>query len=471
MSGQETSLLSYVSGRAWQRNFWLWATPLMFFVGAILFALLTLRWDEAAAAGKLPMPPWAIGGGASEAQTLLSVIAGASITALTLVFSSALVVLTLAAAQFGSFLLQGFIRMRISRLTLSMFIATFVYSLMILSRVGEGASQQFVPQISAKVAMLLSFLSLILLVGFIYSISVSIQAQQVAAHVAADLRRAIAERQRANASERGTDTLDKPLSADLVEATHRLDKDAALVLATESGYLQALEFQDLVRTATRAGGIMRISYRPGQYVLAGSVLAEVWPAQIVRDPLEVAIRRACIVGSQRTLEQDLEFAIDKLVQIALLALSAAVNNTFNALICMDWLADGLHMLAEHPCDWLVYHDERGAVRVITQPLPMSGIIDAAFSKIRYASNGNPAVVIHLLNTISRLAPFLTTLEERDALAAQANAATEEALNVLTLDTDRAAVLDCYTRACQILGQPALQHRTSLSSGPEASSVR
>ncbi|MGH2514440.1 MAG: DUF2254 family protein, partial [Ktedonobacterales bacterium] len=86
-----------------------------------------------------------------------------SASALTLVFSSALVVRTLAASQFGSFLLHDFIRMRISRLTLSMFVATFVYSLMILSRVGEGTSQPFVPEISSKVAMVLTFLSLALL--------------------------------------------------------------------------------------------------------------------------------------------------------------------------------------------------------------------------------------------------------------------------------------------------------------------
>jgi uncharacterized membrane protein len=171
------------------------------------------------------------------------------------------------------------------------------------------------------------------------------------------------------------------------------------------------------------------------------------------------IQRAHIVGSQRTMRQDLEFAIDKLEQIAMIALSAAINNTFNVLICIDWLADGLRMLAEKPSDWLVYHDEGGVVRVITQPLPLTSLIDAAFSKIRYASRDNPAVVIHLLRAIGRLAPFFATPEQRDALAAQANAAVEQALHVLPLETDRSAVMDCYTSACAMLGRPALQIRT------------
>lgn len=470
MSGQRTSFLSVVAGGSWRQNFWLWATPLAFFIGAILFALVTLRWDRAAAAGTLALPSWAIGGGEGEAQTILSVVAGASISALTLVFSSALVVLTLAASQFGSFLLHDFIRMRISRLTLSMFVATFVYSLMILSRIGEGSSQPFVPVISTKIAMILAFFSLALLIGFIYSISASVQAQQVAALVAAGLRRAIDERQRANAAEGGAGSPDEPKPADLLEATRRLAQDAAPVRARTSGYLQALSFRELVHTAEQESGVVRLAYRPGQYVLAGSVLAEVWPSRAADEKVRSAIQHAHIVGSQRTLQQDLEFAIDKLVQIALIALSAAVNNTFNALICIDWLADGLRMLAELPSEWVVYHDAHGAVRVITQPLPFTDIIDAAFSKIRYASGGNPTVVLHLLRTIGRLAPFLITEEQRTALATQADAAAEEARHARALDTDRLAVLDCYTRTCELLGRPAFQHGTSSGSGP-ASAAR
>ena len=457
MTGRGNSLLTIFAEGNWRRNFWIWATPLLFFIGAIAFALITLQWDQAVAAGKLVLPRWAASSDAGNAQALLSVVAGASISALTLVFSSALVVLTLAAAQFGSFLLHDFIRMRIVRSTLSMFVATFVYSLMVLARVGDGSTQDFVPQISAKIAMALAFLSVVLLIGFIYGISISIQAQQVAALVAAELRRAIDERQRAIAAEGGTDAADRPMPANLAEATRHLTADAAPVSAVKSGYLQELAFRKLVRAANQAGAVVQLKYRPGQYILAGSVLAEVWPSQAVTAESRLArtIQRAHIVGSQRTMRQDLEFAIDKLEQIAMIALSAAINNTFNALICIDWLADGLRMLAEKPSDWLVYHDALGVVRVITQPLPLTSLIDAAFSKIRYASRDNPAVVIHLLRAIGRLAPFLTTPEQRDALAAQANAAVGQALHALSLETDRTAVMDCYTSACVMLGRPAL----------------
>jgi uncharacterized membrane protein len=457
-------------GDGWKRNFWLWAMPLVFFVGAMLFALVTLQWDRAVAMGTLSAPAWALGGGEAEAQAILTVVAGASISVLTLVFSSALVVLTLAASQFGSFLLHDFIRMRISRLTLSMLVATFVYSLVVLARVGAGPSQQFVPQISAKCAMLLAFLSIALLIGFIYSISTSVQAQQVAALVAAELRRTIDERQVANAAEGGMDASDESLSAELTEALQRLAEGTAPVTATSSGYLQQVTFKALAQAAERAGGVVRLACRPGQYVLEGSVLADVWPAHGASSALTVAIQRAHVIGPQRTLQQDLEFAIDKLVQIALLALSIAINNTFNALICIDWLSDSIRMLAEQPSDWLVYHDQRGAVRVVTQPLPLTAIIDAAFSKIRYASNGNPTVLLHLLRTIGRLAPCMRTPEQREALAAQADAAAEVGLQSLTQEVDRSAVMECYTSTCHALGRTTMQERTR-SATPESPANR
>jgi uncharacterized membrane protein len=232
--------------------------------------------------------------------------------------------------------------------------------------------------------------------------------------------------------------------------------EGGIVTAPTSGYLQAVRFRELVRDAEHADGVVRLAYRPGQFILAGSTLAAVWPAQLSTTPLADAIRRAHHIGSQRTMQQDLEFAVDKLVQIALLALSSAVNNTFNALICLDWLGDGLRMLAEQPCDWLAHEDAHGTIRVISAPLAFNAIIEAAFSRIRFASGGNPTVVIHLMRTIARLAPALTSAEQRDALGAQADAAARLACSALTLDVDRAEVLRAYRATCAALGRRMIE---------------
>jgi uncharacterized membrane protein len=463
------------------RDIWLSAMPAIFFVAAIVLAILMLQIDRLASTGALHVPARLLGGSETSVSDVLSVIAGASISVISLVFSSALVVLTLAASQFGSYLLYDFIRLRISRLTLSMYVATFVYTVLILTKVGIGPTEQFVPTLSAKVAVLLAFVSVALLIAFVFAISLSIQAQQVAYRVATDLKAAIAERQHSIASDLGMGTPDQPLPADLTTITAGLEEHGVVLTATHSGYLQCIDYHRLVRAAERADGVVRLAYRSGEFVVAGSTLATIWspaPNQrdqpnadardaLTRDELARDVGRAHIIGARRTFEQDLEFAIDKLVQIALLALSTAVNNTFNAIICIDWLSEALRELAANPCEWLLYRDEsdksdpQGAIRVITQPLAFAALVDAAFGKIRYAANGNPMVVIHLLQSLARLAPSLSTTAQRAALAAHADQAALASLHVLTLEADRQAVEACYQMTCMALGHVALcleEHR-------------
>ena len=77
-----------------------------------------------------------------------------------------------------------------------------------------------------------------------------------------------------------------------------------------------------------------------------------WPAAAAPGVAR-ALGGAHVTGPNRTLTQDLSFAVDQLVEIAIRALSAAVNDTFTALACIDWLGDGLCKIAarwhRRPC--------------------------------------------------------------------------------------------------------------------------
>ncbi len=88
MSRRGSSPLTIFAEGNWRRNFWIWATPLLFFVGAIVLALITLQWDVAVATGELVLPRWAVGSDPGDAQSILWVIAGASISALNCVSRS-----------------------------------------------------------------------------------------------------------------------------------------------------------------------------------------------------------------------------------------------------------------------------------------------------------------------------------------------------------------------------------------------
>ena len=127
--------------------------------------------------------------------------------------------------------------------------------------------------------------------------------------------------------------------------------------------------------------MIRLLHRPGHFVVRGHPLATVWPAGAA-DGVSRALRVAHITGSNRTLAQDWAFAVDQLVEIALRALSPAVNDTFTALTCIDWLGESLcKVTTARRRPRRVYRDSRGYVRVITAPVPYERLIERSFEKI------------------------------------------------------------------------------------------
>jgi Predicted membrane protein (DUF2254) len=148
-----------------------------------------------------------------------------------------------------------------------------------------------------------------------------------------------------------------------------------------------------------------LSFRPGQFVLRGEPLAAIVPASNAH-ALEAAISRGIHIGRHRTLTQDSEFGIAQVVEIAIRALSPAVNDTFTGVACVDWLAEALLTLAERPPLEGNWYDTGGRLRVWMPPVRLERLAKFAFDQIRQASATTPAVLIRQLDAIRRLAPRL-----------------------------------------------------------------
>ena len=131
----------------------LWFVPSLEVVAAIGLFVGTLAADRAAYRGEFGLPPWVISGSADAARQILTTIAAALITVVGVVFSIILVTLTLASTQFGPRMLRNFIRDRGTQLTLGTFVATFVYSILVLVSIGTGSHGDFVPHISVTVTL------------------------------------------------------------------------------------------------------------------------------------------------------------------------------------------------------------------------------------------------------------------------------------------------------------------------------
>jgi uncharacterized membrane protein len=403
-------------GSQWRREALrtnLWLVPMLEVVAAVALFVATHLIDRAVFEHRLTLPGWLMFGSADAARQILTTLAAAVITVVGVVFSITIVTLTLASTQFGPRMLRNFIRDRATQLTLGTFVATFVYATLVLISIGPGSgTATFVPHMSISASVALVAASMGVLIYFIHHIATSIQLPYVIAGIAADLGRAI-EMESGPQNSREFEA-----GPSVAELLRRMEESGGSMPAPASGYLQFIRHEFLIALATEKGAVIRLHRRPGQFVVRGYPMATVWPPGAA-DGFRQALRRAHITGPTRTLAQDMSFAVDQLVEIALRALSPAVNDTFTALTCVDWLGDGLCKITTGWHSRRVLRDSHGYVRVITAEVQYGSLVERAFEKIRQASRGMPAVMIRQLEALTKVVEHATTPEQRRVVLDQA----------------------------------------------------
>jgi uncharacterized membrane protein len=297
-------------------------------------------------------------------------------------------------------------------------VATFVYAVLVLVSISAGSHGDFVPHIGVTMTMGLMVADLGILIYFINHTAASIQLPRVIASIAHDLTQAI-ETQGGDDSGRGSGVASHPDSGPSpVELLSLMETAGGVVRAPASGYLQFIRHRTLVELAAEANAVISLDYRPGHFIVQGHPFAKVWPPEAATR-ISDALGRSHITGPHRTLTQDVSFGVDQLVEIAIRALSPAVNDTFTALTCIDWLGDNLCkiILRWHPVR--IHRDAQGFVRIIAAQPSYERLVQRAFEKIRQAGNGMPAVMIRQLEALAKIMEETSDAGQRSVLLDQA----------------------------------------------------
>jgi uncharacterized membrane protein len=427
----------------------LWLVPTVEVVAAVGLFLGTVYLDRAAYRGGFGLPAWVIGGSADAARQFLTSIAASLITVVGIVFSITIVTLTLASTQFGPRMLRNFIRDRGTQLTLGTFVATFVYCVLVLVSIGPGDHGDFVPHISITTTFGLTLVDLAVLIYFIHHIATQIQLPQVIAGIAKDLAKAVEVQSADNPKSSGSNKPTNVLS--LNELMNTVENFGSVIRTPKSGYLQFIRHRTLVRIAAEADAVIRLPYRPGHFLVEGRELATVWPAEAA-DHVARYLERAQVTGPHRTLTQDVAFGVDQLVEIAIRALSPAVNDTFTALTCVDWLADSLCKIARVWAPTEAHRDRSGVIRVISDQVSYKRLVQRAFEKIRQASRGMPAVMIRQLEALTTIMEQITDTDQARALWDQAKMIQRANAESVPDESDRADVHRRYTALAAVYGR-------------------
>jgi uncharacterized membrane protein len=426
-----------------------WFLPAVMAGGAVALSFAGVALDERVTDWLTLNWGWTFTGGAEGASSLLAAIAGSMITIAGVVFSMTLVTLSLASSQLGPRLLRNFMRDTTTQMALGTFAATFLYCLLVLRTIRRVDEVAFVPHLSVTGGVLLAVVSVGVLIYFIHHVSVSIQADEIVARVGKELIEGIDRLFPEHIGQRAPRIPTDPPDAGFLDTFVR---DARPVSSTRDGYLQFIDGDALMALAKQEDAVIRLERRPGQYVVPARPLVFVWPGNRVDDQLIERVNSAFSIGNHPTSGQDIEFAVNQLVEIAIRALSPGINDPFTAITCVDRLGSALCRLAQREMPSPYRHDTKDQLRVLMPVVTFSDVTDAAFNQIRQYGRSSAAVTIRLLETIAVIAGSVHRPEDRAALLRHANMIARGARGGLPEDKDRQEVEERYQSVEQLLSE-------------------
>ena len=346
------------------------------------------------------LPELTAGAGAGAAMALLSAIASGTLPLTGLVFSLAFVMVQFSATAYSPRLVAWLAGSAMMSHSLGIFMATFLYSLAALAwidRDGHGG----VPLLTVWLAVALLLVSMVFFVLLVERLG-ALQISRVLAY-AGDQGRAVIARDYAPL---GSAPADEGGSEELPAVTQ------LLVHRGGPAVIQAVSVRRLVALAAREGAVVELAWAVGDTLVDGMPLLRVHGG---RRPLpERELRRLVRLGTERTFEQDPKYALRLLVDIAIRALSPAINDPTTAVQALDQVEDLLLRLGRSDLAGGRVRDEAGQLRLVFPVPSWEDFLTLAFDEIRYCGANSIQVMRRMRALLQDLTEHVPT-ERRPAL--------------------------------------------------------
>ncbi|OEJ41843.1 hypothetical protein AR457_06395 [Streptomyces agglomeratus] len=329
---------------------------------------------------------------AEDAKTIVTTISSAMMTFIGVVFSISLVAVQMASGGFTPRVVRIFVRSRITKLTLTVFLATFLFSLLVLTQYDSKSDPRLVttvPLVQSVLVVIMVLLSLLLFIAYVSSTLRLMQVGPVVDRIARESFRVLARHAGGEPDAPFVTGTPEPLVPESGRIAHR----------GRAGVLRDVNVARLVRAARREGVVLRLIPRIGDFVVPGTPVLAVHGEGA---PSRRTLRYTIYVGVERTSHQDLGFGLRQLSDIALRALSPAVNDPTTAVQCLDRIVQFLAAVAVRPLGAVRHRDGRGAVRLVQDVPGWADLVDLGFAEIRGYAAGSPQVSRRLLAGIDDL---------------------------------------------------------------------
>lgn len=448
MRGRLLKLLQEIRGSYW-------FVPSIMVLAAILLAIATDGIDTNYNTSFLAEIPWLYQNQPAGARAVLSAIATSMIGVAGVTFSMTLVAVSFAASNIGPRLINNFMRDTGNQVTLGTFVATFVYCLLILRTVTESAgdaTSAHVPHISLLVALSMTLLSVGNLIYFIHHIPESINVSRIANLIASDLQSSI-KQLFPDGIGHGRER-DQSIKMDL-GAKFRVESQA--VRATMTGYMQVVDETALMNIAQQHDLVVRVEYRPGDFVVDSSILLYAKPSARVDDDVAHQLRTCFVLGQRRTSTQNAMFLIDQLVEIEMRALSPGINDPVTALSCLDWLQAVLTIVIQRDAPDFRRYDENNELRLAVHPVSLERFASAVFEQPLQYVAGDRMAALRMMQVLAELIAVCEKPAYTEILLKHARQLDDAGQQCLAVQSDREALSKRYRQTLRLAEDPAYRH--------------
>ncbi|MEO6411511.1 MAG: DUF2254 domain-containing protein [Pedococcus sp.] len=336
--------------------------------------------------------------GEAGTRDILGTIAAASLGVAGTTFSITMAVLALTSSSYGPRLVRNFMADRGNQTVLGVFVATFLYSLLVLRSVGSAsnassAGTAFVPHLAVNTAIVLAIANVAAMVYFIHHISDSIQIATLSGGVRADLLAVIDRMYPESFGAAPPQGPSRP-EPDPTDGLH--------VHADQHGYVQTIDGRELLDLMVGADLMAVLHVSPGHYVLDDTVLVSLHPAGRVSSATREAARATFQISNARNPYQDIDFSVQQLTEMAVRALSPGTNDPNTAINALDDLSSGLARLASREVPSPVRVGDDDTPRVYAHVADPTGLVTGVVDQMRWYAASSPSVMHATLTFIERV---------------------------------------------------------------------
>lgn len=330
------------------------------------------------------------------AQTILAAIATSMMTVVSIVFAVLLMTLTLASTQFSPRILVSFARDRVTQWTLGVFLGAFCYCIAALPA-ARMAPTPFSPVVTVLGAMALAPVCVGMLIYFIHHISNAITVNNIVDRIRRETEIVI------------DDLMPEPSRP--IEPAERVGAFPTElengIASRRSGYIRFIDIKRL-RELTKAYGVsLRLERRVGHFIPEGVALIRFSRGLHLNEERALELLGAIDIGPTRTMQQDVEFGVVQIVDIALRAISPAINDPTTAISCVDQLSCILIRWIGRVPPRSFYYDPPHVLRIAIPWIDLNGLLDLAFEQIRHYAVADAAVSLRLMRALGDISNTAT----------------------------------------------------------------